>query len=269
MKLRAVVAACALAAGLCGLPSWAAAVEVRGTSRDNELRRFQFEQMLAFQRARGGKVVPNSPYDPMPLLMPLDAKTQFERMGGTLVPTAPTNDQLLEQAIARTFQQMLGGGTCCPCLAAASCNNGLFCDGAEICDASGNCAPGSAVACNDNNPCTTDSCTENTDTCSFTPVPPPPVVAQLNVNRSAPGSPVATINWSAVSGANSYNVYRGTLANLANLACFQSGLTGTSQNDDGALPTAAFYLLVTSKACSESGLGSGNPSPRPAPPGCP
>jgi len=41
------------------------------------------------------------------------------------------------------------------------------------------------------------------------------------------------------------------LANLANLACFQSGLTGTSQNDDGALPAQVFYYLVTSKACSE------------------
>jgi len=266
VKPKALAAACALAVGLCGLPVWAAATDAAGPSREEALRRFQFEQMLAFQRARGNKVVPNSPYDPMPQLKPLDAQTQFERMGGKLVPTAPTNDQLLEQAIAKTFQKMLGGGGCCPCVAAASCNNGFFCDGAEVCIAS-NCELG-PPACNDGNPCTTDSCTENTDTCSFTPLPPPPVVAQLNLSRVGPPA-LANLTWSAVSGANTYNVYRGTLANLANLACFQSGLTGTSQNDDGAIPTTAFYYLVTSKACGESGLGSGNPNSRPPAPGCP
>src|SRR6185295_8424605 len=105
-----------------------------------------------------------------------------------------------------------------------SCTNSLFCDGVKVCT-SGNCAHGTAVACNDGNPCTNDSCTENTDTCSFTPVPPPPVVAQLSLRRSAPGSVVATLTWSASAGATTYNVYRGTNANLSNLACFLSGLT--------------------------------------------
>jgi len=268
VRPRIVALAAALAAVLCGLSTPAATADPSDSARENALRRFQFEQMLAFQRARGAAMVPKSPYDAMPQLKSLDATTQFTQAGGKLVPTAPTNDQLLQQAIEATYRQMLFPSICCPCIDATSCNNGFFCDGVEICDASGNCALGPA-ACNDNNPCTNDSCTENTDTCSFTPLPPPPVVAQLNVNRSAPASPVATLAWSAVSGASSYNVYRGTLANLANLACFQSGLTGTSQNDDGAIPTTVFYYLVTSKACSESGLGSGNPSPRPAPPGCP
>ena len=267
MKRKALAVACALAAGLCGLSTFAETSDSSDASRALALRKFQFEQMLAFQRARGDKVVPNSPYDPMPLLKPLDAKTQFERMGGKLVPAPPSNDQLLEQAIAKTYLKMLTGGGCCPCVAAASCNNGFFCDGAEVCT-SGNCELGPA-ACNDGNPCTNDSCTENTDTCSFTPVPPPAAVATLGVRRSAPGSNVSTMTWSAVAGATSYNVYRGTASNLGNLACFLPGLTGTTQNDDGAIPTSAFYLLVTSKACSESSLGSGNPSPRPAPPGCP
>jgi hypothetical protein len=267
VKPRALAAACALAVGLCGLPAPAATTEGTGLSREEALRKFQWEQSLKYMSARGDKVVPNSPYDPLPLLKPVDAKTQFERMGGKLPPAPLTNDQLLQQAIAKTFRQMLGGGGCCPCVAAASCNNGFFCDGAEVCVAN-NCALGPA-ACNDGNPCTNDACTENTDTCSFTPVPPPAAVAQLNLSRSAPGSPVATLAWSAVAGANSYNIYRGAARNLSNLTCFQKGVPVTIQNDDGAVPAAAFYYLISSQACFESGLGSGNPNPRPPAPGCP
>ena len=268
MKSRSLAAACALAAGLCGLSTPAATADEVHASRELALRRFQFEQMLAFQRARGDKVVPNSPYDPMPQTKLPDAKAQFKKIGGKLVPTPPTNDQLLQQAIAKTFQQMLGGGGCCPCAGAASCNDSLFCNGVEICDGTGNCGYG-APACNDGNPCTNDSCTENTDTCTFTPVPPPAEVAQLNLSRSAPGSAVATLSWSAVGGASSYNIYRSSAANLGGLSCFQSGITGTSQNDNGAVPAGAFYFLVTSKACFESSLGPGKPGSRPPAPGCP
>ena len=243
----------------------AATAEDPIASRETELRRFQFEQMLAFMRALGKKVVPNSPYDPLPRIQFPDAKAQFERAGGKLVPIPPTNDQLLEQAIARTYQQMLAPGGCCPCSAAATCSDGLFCNGAEVCTA-GNCARGPAP-CVDANPCTTDSCTENTDTCSFTPVQP--AVAQLNLSRSTPSTTVAALAWPAVTGASSYNIYRGTSANLSDLACFVKGVTATSRNDDGAVPVRAFYYLVTSVGCGESGLGNVNPSPRPPPPGCP
>lgn len=268
MSLRAVAVACALAAGLGGASTLAATSDRNDPSRELAQRRFQFEQMLAFLRARGDAVVPKSPYDTLPRTKLSEAELQFERAGGKRVPLPPTNDQLFEQSIARTYHQMmLVGGGCCPCSAAGSCNDGLFCNGVETC-AAGNCAPGPA-ACNDGNPCTSDSCTENTDTCLFTPVPPPAAVAQLNVSRSAPGSPVANLVWTAVSGASTYNVYRGTAANLSNLACFQSGLTGTSQSDGGTIPSAAFYFLVTSKACGESSLGTGKPNPRPPAPGCP
>ena len=258
---------CALVAGLCGLSTLAATPEESDASRELALRRFQFEQMLAFQRARGDKVVASSPYDPMPQMRLPDAKAQFEKIGGKLVPTAPTQDQLLQQAIAKTFQQMLGGGGCCPCAVGPSCTDGLFCTGVEVC--AGNLCAYGAPACNDGNPCTTDSCTENTDTCSFTPVPPPAEVAQLAVTRAAPLSTVASLSWSAVSGASSYNIYRGASRALGDLSCFQSGLTGTSQNDDGAQPAVAFYYLVSSQACGVSSLGTGNPNPRPAAPSCP
>ena len=102
------------------------------------------------------------------------------------------------------------------------------------------------------------------------PQPPPPAeVASLNLSRSAPASPVATLAWSGVSDATSYNVFRGTLAGLGDLACFTTGVTGTSSNDDGAVPAKAYYYLVASVACGQSGLGSGQPGPRPLPPTCP
>src|SRR5262249_22578723 len=140
---RGVIAACALAAGLCGGPSLASDGDA---SRELALRRFQFQQLLDFQRARGAAVVPPSPYDPMPRMQLADAKTQFERAGGKSVPVPPTNDQLLEQAIARTFQQLLFPSACCPCLDASTCSDGFFCNGAERCSG-GNCASG-PVACN-------------------------------------------------------------------------------------------------------------------------
>lgn len=172
---------------------------------------------------------------------------------------------MAEQAIDKTYQQMLGrSGGCCPCVTAASCSDGLFCTGAEIC-ASGNCASG-PPACDDGDPCTIDSCTENTDTCSFTPGQLD--VAQLDVRRGGSGS-VATLTWSAVAGATSYNVYRGGSSDLADLACFQGGVTGVSLDDDGAVPAGVFYHLVTSLGCGESSLGSGNPGARPPAPGCP
>ena len=50
-----------------------------------------------------------------------------------------------------------------------SCQNGLFCDGAEICDAALDCQPGPAVDCDDGVGCTADSCNEGTDSCDNTP----------------------------------------------------------------------------------------------------
>ena len=47
----------------------------------------------------------------------------------------------------------------------ASCNNGLFCDGAETCDAVLDCQAGTPVNCDDGVSCTVDSCNEVTDSC--------------------------------------------------------------------------------------------------------
>jgi cysteine-rich repeat protein len=50
----------------------------------------------------------------------------------------------------------------------AACGNGLFCDGAETCDAARGCLPGAPPALTDNVACTTDACDEATDRVTHT-----------------------------------------------------------------------------------------------------
>jgi len=54
------------------------------------------------------------------------------------------------------------------CVIDADCNDGLYCNGTETCNA-GSCQAGTAVVCNDLVSCTVDSCNEGTDSCDFTP----------------------------------------------------------------------------------------------------
>ncbi|MGB0714310.1 MAG: IPTL-CTERM sorting domain-containing protein [Phycisphaerae bacterium] len=49
------------------------------------------------------------------------------------------------------------------------CSNGLFCDGAEVCDPNSDCQPGTPPNCNDGVSCTVDACNEDTDSCDNTP----------------------------------------------------------------------------------------------------
>ena len=51
----------------------------------------------------------------------------------------------------------------------ALCDNGLWCDGAETCDALLGCQDGTPPDCNDNVACTVDSCNEGTDSCNNIP----------------------------------------------------------------------------------------------------
>jgi hypothetical protein len=54
------------------------------------------------------------------------------------------------------------------CTVNADCNDGLFCNGTETCNA-GSCQAGTAPNCNDGVSCTVDSCNESTDSCNNTP----------------------------------------------------------------------------------------------------
>ncbi len=268
MKSRSLVAS-ALALGLSALCLSRATAQEPAASPKRPLGPFLVEQSRNYQLARNAELALRAPAGSMQRLQIPDAKALFERAGATLVspPTVPTSDELVERLVAMGYRMMLANvGSCCTCSTASTCADGLFCNGAELC-VSGACALG-PPACNDNNSCTSDSCTENTDTCADFP-PPPPVVARLDLSRPAPLSTVATLAWTPVAGASAYNIYRSPASNLGGLSCFQSNVTGTSQNDDGVRPAVAFYFLVSSLACSESGLGDGSSISRPPPPGCP
>ncbi len=51
----------------------------------------------------------------------------------------------------------------------AACDNGVYCDGAEICDLKLGCIAGPPVSCSDDNTCTVDRCVEATRSCEHTP----------------------------------------------------------------------------------------------------
>ena len=55
-----------------------------------------------------------------------------------------------------------------PVAAGQSCSDSNACNGAETCNGQGVCSPGTAPNCDDQNPCTTDSCTA-TGGCTHTP----------------------------------------------------------------------------------------------------
>ncbi len=52
------------------------------------------------------------------------------------------------------------------CYADGDCDDGLFCNGAEVCGALGECTAGAAVDCDDEIACTLDSCDEENDECA-------------------------------------------------------------------------------------------------------
>lgn len=54
----------------------------------------------------------------------------------------------------------------------SACSTGDLCTTGDTCNGAGTCEPGSAVVCDDNNPCTQDSCDTGSG-CVFTPAPRP------------------------------------------------------------------------------------------------
>ena len=142
------------------------------------------------------------------------------------------------------------------CLLSSDCDNGLFCDGAEICGSAG-CSAGTPP-CLDSDPCTLETCDEAQNTCSYPPPPPPPGVNRLDLALNAPASTVATLSWTAVSSADFYDTYRGEDPQVSDLACFVDRVPGTTLDDDGATaPSGLFVYLVSAVHCSqESDLGA-------------
>src|SRR5262249_17546055 len=79
-----------------------------------------------------------------------------------------------------------------------------------------------------------------------------------------------TVSWQAISGATSYNVYRGASPAAGDQTCLVVHATGLSAAD-GATPATGglfYYLVSGSNASGEGTLGTdsaGSPRPNPAP----
>ena len=143
------------------------------------------------------------------------------------------------------------------CGSDTDCDDGRFCNGPESC-VSGYCAR-FTPSCNDLDACTVDICDEALDQCTSTQLTGPDEVANLRLLAGPPGSPDANLMWGHTELASSYNVYRSTAIDLADLSCLVSHLPGTSSPDDTPPSIGQFfYYLVTAANCAgESGLGAG------------
>jgi hypothetical protein len=69
-----------------------------------------------------------------------------------------TNTQSFTAASNVTASCLGGGCTHTPVPAGTTCSDGDFCNGAEVCNDTGQCKASSIPDCNDGNPCTVDSC---------------------------------------------------------------------------------------------------------------
>ncbi len=67
-----------------------------------------------------------------------------------------------------------------------------------------------------------------------------------------PGSTTALLSWTGDPSAGSYNLYRASSPDLADLDCLQSAIQATSTNDDGLTPPPGglFVYVVTGNTCS-------------------
>jgi fibronectin type 3 domain-containing protein len=59
------------------------------------------------------------------------------------------------------------------------------------------------------------------------------------------GNTTATITWTAVSGATSYNVYRGTSAGNERATAWKTGITSPTFTNTGLTNGTAYYYTVT------------------------
>lgn len=114
-----------------------------------------------------------------------------------------------------------------PCTTAADCDDGDFCNGAEICDPEFGCSPAETLrVCDDSDGCTMDSCDMATDMCVFAcdtsrtecmcPVAPPTCDGNFRVTASTTSYSCAfgmvNINWGTVMFMNDGGILNARLA---------------------------------------------------------
>lgn len=107
----------------------------------------------------------------------------------------------------------------------------------------------------------------DTEDTAVTGTDPPPEVGATLV-----GAPASTFTWSAVAGATSYPVYRGTVTQpwSYNHACLENSAdTTVADAISSSTGVALYYLVAARNVCGDSGLGSGTAGPRPNSSPCP
>lgn len=84
----------------------------------------------------------------------------------SIVPTTCTSDAGCNDNIACTIDRCtIATGLCSNTPDASLCDNGRFCDGQELCNATSGCRPGTPPSCNDGVSCTVDACDGSLDEC--------------------------------------------------------------------------------------------------------
>jgi hypothetical protein len=171
-----------------------------------------------------------------------------------------------------------------PCLGDGDCNDGIFCNGAEVCSG-GFCGPALSPPCDDGAGCTADSCDEGLDTCvhvgndalcddgiscngvetcgvsgcqSGTPDPLPVELGGFGVQ----GASSTTISWTAQGAGIRYDVASGSILSLridsgvVNATCLADDLTGTSTIDSQPSPAPGSGYYYIGRAQNECANGT-------------
>jgi len=99
---------------------------------------------------------------------------QEDLIGGQILVTFPyrvcSSDADCDDGVACTVDRCEIASNACRNVASNGlCDDGLFCDGIERCDAESGCQVGTPPECADGIACTVDSCDEEAKTCAFVP----------------------------------------------------------------------------------------------------
>ncbi len=98
------------------------------------------------------------------------------------------------------------------------------------------------------------------------PPPPAPTVAPTNLTAT-PGNTTIALSWTAVTGATSYNVYRGTATNAQATTPVATNLTAPTFNNTGLTNGTRYFYKVT--AVNAGGIGPASAEASATPLGAP
>lgn len=136
-------------------------------------------------------------------------------------------DVLCDETMMERCHETRGCFVPMPCATAADCDDGNFCNGAEICDAEFGCTPADEPrVCDDSDGCTMDSCDAGTDMCVFVcdtsrsececPVDPPSCDGNFRITASTTSYSCffggVNLNWSTVVFMNDGGILNARLA---------------------------------------------------------